>query len=262
MICERCRISEASTALRCPGDTVALAVCSLCDAALTHEGVVEIVTRLERQSPCRGQKVIYQPVELPACASWTVLRQDSAARAALMARIIGEVARQPNRRRPRTYLDVGCSTGYFCHAMSRFGLDAQGVDAAADDIRVARLLSSFVRRDGCRYIVADAHDFLSQTSTDPVDVTSALSVIQWCMLNSSMTCGLSALGHLFARTGSLCFLELPYSSEPFYGGMLPLEIDQDWVWRTMRESGCFGDVRRYPAEEHGLIRDLFVGIKE
>ena len=62
-----------------------------------------------------------------------------------------------------SYQDIGCNTGFFCHGMAKAGFTSKGVDVTANDIRVARLLSTYFRRDLATYEVANAYKYLGST---------------------------------------------------------------------------------------------------
>jgi SAM-dependent methyltransferase len=263
--CQRCGRLEASTAIVLMSQDTTLAVCTTCDQELAAEARCEILTRLERQPPYPGERVIYQPVELEECADWQVLRPDSATRVHLMTEILREVG-LPGNGAPvqASYLDVGCNTGYFCHAMRRVGFFAEGVDVVEGDIAVARLLDTHFRRDQVMYVVADAYDYLRDTQERKFDVTSGFAVFQWVMIQTTVERGIACLEWLFEKTRRVCFLEMGYAAEQQYRDRLPAELDQRWVQRLMQERGGFAEVRIYSAKEHGLMhgsRDLFVGIR-
>jgi len=258
--CRRCHRAAATSTLVLPGEPDSISVCSACDLELTDQARSEILERLQRQAPYPGETALYQPVELEECSSWRILRVDSARRGELMGAVLDEVALRDGRR-PATYIDIGCNTGYFCRAAARLGLVSQGLDLVEDDIAVARLLTSFISRDDCRYLAADVHDYLRETRSDQIDVISAFSVIQWLILQKSLEHGLEALGWMFEKSGRICFLEMGYASEDIYRGELPDELDRRWTRRIMETSRQFDEVRCYEAGEHGLMRDLFVGFK-
>ena len=258
--CRRCGTAAATSTLVLPGEPDSISVCPACDLELTGQARAEILARLERQAPYPGEKALYQPVELEECTSWRVLRVDSARRAELMRAVIDEVA-SADGLRPSTYIDIGCNTGYFCRVAARAGLASRGLDLVEDDIAVARLLTSFISRDDCRYLVADVHDYLRETRADRIDVISAFSVIQWLILQKSVDYGLDALTWMFEKTGRICFVEMGYASEDIYRGKLPDDVGREWTRRIMEESRQFEEVRCYEASEHGLMRDLFVGFK-
>ncbi len=261
MTCRRCGLRDAASSVVLPGTRDAISVCADCDEEIARPVRAEVVTRLRQQEPYPGEEALYQPVELQECASWRVLRVDSARRVELMREVIDEIAARDGTR-TRTYMDLGCNTGYFCHAMARLDFASLGVDVVEDDIEVARLLTSYVRRDGCRYVVADIHDYLQATRSQPIDVISAFSVVQWLILQRSLQAGLEAFAWMFEKVGRICFLEMGYASEALYSGRLPELMDRAWVRRTMEDSRQFDEIRCYDAGEHGLMRDLFVGLKE
>ena len=262
--CRRCGRAPASTALVDVTGETTLAVCGTCDQELVAAGRADILARLLEQAPFPGEPALYQPVELPECEDWRVLRPDSTERFDLMARVVHEVGLPGETSSSPTYLDVGCNTGYFCHRMSRLGFAAEGVDVVGEDIETARLLDLYVRRSGARYTVADVHAYLTATVGTRVDVTSAFAVFQWVMAQAGVDRALKCFDMLFAKTARLCFVEMGYASEDQYAGVLPANIDRPWVFDVMSSRGNFSEIRMYDARHHGLMfgsRDLFVGIK-
>lgn len=261
--CEQCGKADAKTFVILPGRDATLLLCAECDRAKMAEARTELVERLQRQAPYPGEKVIYQPVELEECADWKVLRPDSPQRVEIMTRIIGEfgVISDPLPGGV-SYLDVGCNTGYFCHRMRQLGFFSEGVDVVKEDILVAQILDSYIRRSRSVFVAKDAYGYLHDTQGKMFDVTSAFAVFQWLMIQTNAERGISCLEWLFAKTRRICFLEMGYSEEAQYKGKLPITIDRAWVENIMREKGRFAEVRLFRAgEEHGLMRDLFVGIQ-
>ena len=159
----------------------------------------------------------------------------------------------------RTYLDIGCHTGYFCHALRR-GFHVEGVDECERDIRVARLLESFFRKDFAKFAVADACTYLHATQARLFDVTSAFDVFQWMMVESPDR-GIACLDWLFAKTNRVCFLEMGYAGTQHDRLACPADPERSWVKGIMEERAGFTEVQVFEAGEHGLMRDLFVGIK-
>jgi SAM-dependent methyltransferase len=237
-------------------------MCAACDQQSRVAARQEILELLEQPAPYLGEKQLYQPIELEEYADWTIVRPDSKRRAEIVTRVLRDGARVPSgeARGRVTYLDVGCNTGYFCHHLRKLGFNAEGIDVAEREIKVARLLDSFVRRDFNVYTNIDAYRYLQDTHERLFDVTSAFSVFQWLMVES-LERGIACLERLFAKTKQCCFLEMGYAAEPGYKGRLPDDIDRAWVRRIMDERGMFSEIRVYEAQEHGLMRDLFVGIK-
>ncbi|MGY1703976.1 methyltransferase domain-containing protein [Geodermatophilus sp. SYSU D00697] len=262
--CQQCGRAEATTALVDVDHNTTLSLCRACEQDLTAAAEADIADRLVEQAPYPGERVVYQPVELPVCAGWRVLRPDSPDRFDLMARVVREAGLPVENASAPTYLDVGCNTGYFCHRMSELGFAAEGVDVVTEDIEVARLLDLYVRKGGVTYTVADAHAYLTDTVDTTIDVTSAYAVFQWVMAQTSVERSVECFELLFAKTGRLCFVEMGYASEDQYTGVLPAHIDRGWVFDVMSSRGDFSEIRMYDAGHHDLMfgsRDLFVGIK-
>lgn len=266
MKCQKCSEAEATTAIIVPGEDATLSLCAACEPAMQAGVRSELLERLQRQGPYPGEKALYQPIdEFEECADWRLLRPDSKARVELMTRVIKEtgVLTATEGRTP-TYLDVGCNTGYFCHQMHRLGFFAEGEDVVKGDIEVAQILDSWFRRDGNRYVVQDAYDYLRDSQDRLFDVTSAFAVFQWLMIQTSLARGEQCLEWLFAKTQSICFLEMGYSAEAQYQDKLPGNIDRAWVFNIMEQKGGFSEIRMYDAKKNALMfgsRDLFVGIK-
>ena len=272
--CGRCGIREAVTFLMLPDieetdPEATTALCEVCDLEVTAEARKDIVERLERESPYPGEKTLYQPVELQECADWWCLRPDSEKRFELMTQVLrdtGLIDDDPTLvGRPEwtsmTYVDIGCNTGFFCSRVRELGFYVEGVDVVQPDIEVAKLLGSFVRRQKINYVVSDCYEYLRDTKNQVFDVTSAFSVFQWLMMQRTAQHGLDCIDWLFEKTGRVCFLEMGYTDEPQYQEQLPIEIDRAWVEDRMQR-GAFGDILMFDATEHGLMRDLFVGIRE
>lgn len=261
MQCERCQVKTASTFALLADEALTVSVCGSCSETMTDSAKDEILERLERGDPYPGDRVLYQPVELEECAGWKVIRTDSARRVDVMTKTLRDIGVVPGEGRGSgTYLDVGCNTGYFCHALSRLGLYARGVDVTENSIAVARLLTSFVRKDDTKYDVADCYDYLGDTQNEQYDVTSSFSVVQWLIQQRSLEAGVSSMEWLFAKTAKVCFFETGYTDESHLRDM-DVTIDRSWVRGVMDSTSGFSEVLVLEPSEHGLMRDLFVGIK-
>jgi SAM-dependent methyltransferase len=259
--CERCGEREATTFLILPEATVSTVLCGACDAELVENARAEIVDRLRRQAPYPGDTTIYQPVELAECSDWWVLRPDSAKRLEVMTRVLRDEGLEDYRTwNKRTYLDLGCNTGFFCHGLAKIGFQAEGVDVMSDDVDVAKLLGSFIRRQPAQWVVSDVYEYLRDTRQERFDVTSAFSVFQWLMLQRTLEHGVECIDLLFEKTARVCFFEMGYADEDQYRGQLPVDIDRAWVLDHMAR-GSFADVVVCDADENDLQRDLFVGVK-
>ena len=255
--CQVCQEHAATTFFLHRHEDRTESVCAACHDRLRTDAKREVVERLEQGSPYPGKKWIYQPVELEQCADWKVIRHDSGTRFDLISDICRD---QGLPQAHATYLDVGCNTGYFCNRMARLGFLSTGVDVTANDIEVARLLGSYVRRDYAAYVLADAHSYLAETQQETYDVTSAFSVFQWVMIQNTPEHGLDCMRWLFRKTNRICFLEMGESTEAHYSE-LGMHYDSDWIYRFMEAEGGFERIEVVNANEQHIRRDLFVGYK-
>lgn len=260
--CQRCQNAEAVSFVLLSDLVETLSVCEPCNRQLGAEARQDIRALLERPAAYLGEKQLYQPIELEEYADWIVVRPDSQRRMEIITQVLRDNGLLPDveSRGRVTYLDIGCNTGFFCHHLRKLGFHAEGIDVAEREIKVAKLLDAFVRRDFNVYTHTEALRYLQETRDRQFDVTSAFSVFQWIMVES-LDRGIACLEMLFAKTRQCCFLELGYASEPHYQGRLPDQIDREWVRRIMEQRGAFSEVRVFEAREHGLVRDLFVGLK-
>jgi SAM-dependent methyltransferase len=267
LTCELCKSRDAVTALLDPVTDRLFSVCGACFHTQTEEGRSRTVQLLVDELPHRGQAALYQPVELPECASWPVSRPDCDARAAIVEGVIREFGLlDGGTLEYPTYLDVGCSTGFFCNRFQSLGMYAMGVDAVQNNITIAKLLDSFVRRQSrtnkkfVTYLAADAYEYLRDTPDERFDVVSAFSVIQWIMTQRTVEQAIECFQWVFDKTKRICIIEMGYSSQDNYGELLPIIVDRDWVTEVMK-LGAFDEVRILDADEVGVMRDLFIGIK-
>ena len=265
MLCQVCRSKEAVTVI-VRQDDVTVSVCGHCFGEESRKARDRTLDLLLQELPHRGEKALYQPVELPECSNWRVSRPDSQARLQILVDVLRETEIIGDNAEHHTYLDIGCSTGFFCSGLQELGLYAKGVDAVANNIEIAKLLDSFVRRQRrpnrkfVTYAVADAYTYLCDSKDESFDVISAFSVIQWVMAQRSVEAAYECFDHIFAKTKRVCVIEMGYSSHDRYGELLPVLVDRDWVHQTVARGG-FDQVRVVEAGSDGVMRDLFIGIR-
>lgn len=257
--CQACEQREATDFLVHEGEKRTESVCKRCLKRMKAQARTEIVDSLFRGTPYPNTKSAYQPIELPECSNWKINREDSQRRLDLMLSICAD---EGLPQAHSTYLDVGCNTGFFCHGMAKAGFESKGVDVTAKNIRIARLLSTYFRRDLATYQVANAHDYLGGTPDERFDVTSAFSVFQWVMIQGGPERGLECMRWLFQKTKRLCVLEMGESSEAHYSDRIGMEYDSAWIRAFMLAEGGFARVQCLQGSEHQLWRDLLIGFKD
>ena len=258
LTCQVCQEGEACRFFCHLDDDRTESVCDHCFERLRAKAKVEIIDRLRRNPPYPGEEWTYQPVEFRECRNWGVIRRDTQKRYKLVRDIC---ASQGLPSKHSTYLDVGCNTGFFCHQMHKTGFESTGVDVVADDIKVARLLSTYFRRDYTNYVVSDAYKYLQTTQDYIFDVTSAFSVFQWIMIQNTPEHGLDCMRWLFQKTGRICILEMGVSMEAHYIDRIGLRYDSAWIYDFMQTHGGFERIDLIDMKTSKLKRDLFVGYK-
>ena len=258
LACQKCGAKEAAEFFCHMDENRTEAVCDGCYEKVKKATAKKAARLLKKQAPHPGKKIIYQPVELPACERWEIIREDSQRRFEIVRQACTEIGLLDSES---SYLDVGCNTGFFCHRMSQAGFHSTGVDVVKEDIELARLLSAYLRRDYAKYIESDAYTYLKHTQEVRFDVTSAFSVFQWIMIQKTAQHGLHCMNWLFRKSKRLCILEMGESTEDHYVKRIGMKYDSLWIRTFMETSGEFEQVEVYEGEKHGLKRDLFLGIK-
>ena len=234
--CEVCRWTEAVDFVIVPGTDSTQLVCADCLQKNLAGLRGEIARRLQAMNPSPGENFLEQPVALEACADWLVREADAPMRGEIMRRLIEEAGLLKEiTHGEMSFLDAGCHTGFFCRALQPLGFRCEGVDVDAEEIAVARLLDSALRRSRSFYVAQDVGDYLCAATRRKFDVTSA-------------TAG-GFLEALFARTRRICFVTAG-------------DFDSAPVGKVLRQRGGFDAVRHFPAgTAHGLADDLFAGLK-
>ena len=254
--CQKCGKAEATKFFCYSHEDRTKSVCECCYREMKCMAEEQIVSRLVAAAPHPGREIVYQPVGLPACEQWEVIREDSSHRFQLVKAACDRVGLPSSHS---SYLDVGCNTGFFCHQMSQIGFNATGVDVVETDIQLARLLSTYCRRDYVNYTIADAYEYLASSQDIVFDVASAFSVFQWVMIQQSAQHGLHCMNWLFQKAKYLCVLEVGESAEDHYVERIGMRYDSQWIYSFMKTSAVFDAVEVYEAAQHGLKRDLFIG---
>ena len=258
LTCQVCAEREASTFLCYLAEDRTESVCSDCSERLTNDARARVIDLLRQGGPHPGKEWTYQPVELPECRLWRVVRTDTEDRFRILIELCARGG-LPNAH--STYLDVGCNTGFFCHRMSRAGFHSTGVDVVASEIEVARLMSTYFRLDYATYVVSDAHEYLHTTPDQSFDVTSAFSVFQWMMMQKTPEHGLDGMRWLFEKTKRICVLEMGESTEAHYVERIGLSYDSAWIRDFMKTHGGFERIELIDMKSSKLKRDLLVGYK-
>lgn len=260
-LCDLMADGDATTIIRLPGGDGTISVCDSCAAQLQTLARAHLRDRLIATDPLRGTTAIYQPLDapFPEFEDLKPIRADSDTRAGIMADFIRKHVdlQEPGRR---TYVDIGCNSGFFCKRMADLGLRATGIDVAPNDIRMGRVADSYLYNRHLDLQVQDALTWVPDVMPDQ-DVASTFSVYQWLFDKHDAETVCRSLHALMAKTRKLFFFEMGYTGEAHYRDRLSLRIDRDWCLTQMRDHGGFAEIVTYGAGWNGLKRDFFVGIK-
>lgn len=259
--CDMLADAEATTVIRLPGSDATISVCDSCAALLRKEAIAHLHDRLIATQPSPGTTEIYQPIDgnLPEFADLVPIRADSALRAEIMADFIAKHIGKIGHWE-KTYLDVGCNSGFFCKRMADLGFHAMGIDVAPNDIHMGRVADSYIYNRHLDLQVLDALTWVPE-SMPVCDVTSTFSVYQWLFDKHDHDKVLASMRALMDKTRKLFFFEMGYTDEAHYRDRLKLRIDRDWCLKLMRDHGGFSEIVTYDAGWRGLKRDFFVGVK-
>ncbi len=258
ILCQACEAQEAARFFCFLEEDRTESLCEGCYSHRQAEVENEIVEHLRRNRPRPGENWTSQPVELPACASWRLTREDSRQRFHIMH---NACAGQGLPGAYSTYLDIGCKTGYFCSRMAQAGFKPTGIDTAANDIEAARLLGTFFRHDYATYVLADIHEYMHGMQDHAFDVASAFSGSQRAVLWGNPEKTFNCLRELFRITGRICVLEPGGAARAEPADQLDAPDNIRPVYNLMQTEGGFERIDHIDRRHEGLMHDLLIGYK-
>lgn len=263
--CALCTVGEGINSLDAAvhESTVSLTVCDACLRAVERNrqggaGVESVLEDLAAINPFPGEHRSYQPLYGVESDGWDFVRMDSALRAEIMMAAFSEFYGSSSAG--KSYLDLGCATGFFCEFMADQGFASTGVDIDDDFIRVASSVSA-MRYSDVTYIKSDALSYIRENPSEQFDVVSTFATVQWVMAQSGLEAGLECFDWIFRAAREMCVVEIGYSKEDIYSDKLPVRIDRVWMQETMKQRGNFDEVLFYEAGQHNTWRDQFIGLR-
>lgn len=223
------------------------------------DAMAEFAEMLERNAPYPNERHAYQPLFGVNLDDFKYVREDCPQRLNLM---LSAARKQLNFTTDapagKTYVDVGCCSGYFCEGMAAAGFESTGVDVQQIFIDMGKKLSDF-RGSGVTYIKQNAYDFSKRG--EHYDIISSFATIQWVMTQRGYDEGLETLVCLMDRANEMFVLEMGYTSEDIYKGKISVEIDRQWTENVLRNEGRFANVKGYWQGQNGLWRDVFIATR-
>jgi 2-polyprenyl-3-methyl-5-hydroxy-6-metoxy-1,4-benzoquinol methylase len=189
------------------------------------------------------QCLLYQPLDLPEVESWTTVRR-CADRMALIEEFL-------EQHGPSTgsYLDIGCSYGWFVNRMAKRGYDATGIDRDVSAMAVGRLVYGL---DPSVFMADDLANFLDRSNRQ-YDIVSCFSVLHHYALGKGQMPAEEFIRKLDAMTGSVLFLDTGEGHERWFKDSLK-QRNAEFIARWLRENTTFSSVRMLGTDQDGQGR--------
>jgi SAM-dependent methyltransferase len=183
------------------------------------------------------RREIHQPLPAPELAGWRVLRRCDDLLDAMTCHL-EKIGVQGG-----TYLDVGCSYGWFVSRMASRGFRATGIDRNLGAINLGRLAYGLPE---CATRAGDVASFLETQHDRRYDVVSGFDILHPFMLGSMSITAEEFIRRVDEVTGSVLFLDADLSPEG-----PPAKRPACW------DAGCIGDwLRRHTTFDDIEVLDL------
>lgn len=192
---------------------------------------------LRRMSWLDGQDRLYQPVDLPEVATWSLMRR-SRDRLSLMESFLADRYRDSPRSTPRSYLDVGACYGWFVAQMAERGYESHGIEQDPLSQDLAALIYGL---EPAAMQVGDALDILANQPAR-YDVVSCFSMLHHFVLGRSAHSAEKLIRTLDEATGDVLFLDTGESHESWFRFVLP-EWDSAYARRWILDHTTFTEVQ-------------------
>lgn len=164
-----------------------------------------------------GEKLLYQPLDLPELAKeWTLLRECETRFKLMHTHLNSSSISLENKT---TLLDVGSYFGWFVSRFANAGIDSYGIER---DQIASRIGEIAYRNTQGRIIWDDAFLYLSKrvNECEPYDIVSCLSVMHHMVTGREKRDAIEFLKLLERSTKKILFFEMGESHEKWFGNSL------------------------------------------
>lgn len=210
---------------------IALGAADIEVAVATRSTTTPVQNILLAMSWLQGRRELYQPVPFPEVQTWPLVRHCTD-RLEMMQAVI------PERTRGGSYLDVGCSYGWFVSEMAKRGFTTGGVEL---DPRAPRLGQLAYGLECSRVQVGEAVEFLRGRALD-FDVVSCFSLLHHFVMGRG-PCGAEEFIRLLDETSRhILFLDTGESHETWLADQLP-DWNARFVEAWLRKHTKFSEIR-------------------
>lgn len=194
---------------------------------------------------CYGRREIFQPIESPELGDeWTLLRHCDR-----WFEVIERFLREFNLMPPHclTYMDIGCSYGWFVRAFGQLGFDAHGVEIDRAAGQIGQLVyglkpDQVMRLEPSRFL---------KGNPKPYDVTSCFNLLHDYVLGHSSVTAEEMLKLIDRATGTVLFFNMGPSHRTWERITLT-GWDCDRIEKWLRDNSSFTEIHRLAANNETL----------
>ncbi len=191
----------------------------------------------------KGRRELYQPIDSPEVAEWTLVRRCSD-RSAKMTGFLRAEGLTPLTA--SSYLDVASCYGWFVSEMAKLGFRAEGVERDPTAISIGVLMYGLTTEQVHR---SDSVTFL-QSLQCRYDVTSCFSLAHHFILNRQSASAEELLRLLDSATGRVLFFDMGQGHE--YPGTKLEGWDPDRIHRWLEANTTFTRIARLGPDEDAV----------
>ena len=200
----------------------------------------------------RGEPIRFQPLDYPELQSWRVVRRCSDLFQLMEAWL--EAQSMPDDG--STYLDVGCSYGWFVHRMSELGFDAKGVDGDTAALNVGRVAYGLSPEQ----VIATGVQKHCRQSKEAFDVVSSFSLDHHFAQGKAALTADDYFAGIARITRKYFFFDIDQSHERWFG-MSASDWNDEPMIRWIKANTSFKSVTRLGHDRVGsphATTNLFV----
>jgi 2-polyprenyl-3-methyl-5-hydroxy-6-metoxy-1,4-benzoquinol methylase len=199
-----------------------------CLIQLSEPSVTPLQQMVLDSSWTRGRCELYQPISAPELATWPVVRQCADRLEMMLKRLAAGGIRSGS------YLDIGCSYGWFVAQMAKRGFQAAGIDRDAAAVSVGRLAYGL---DSSATQITDIIAFLDREKQRH-DIVSCFSVLHHFVLGTMRCSAAEFIRKVDAITGRALFLDTGECHETWFSESLA-GWDAEFIRNWLKENTSF-----------------------
>lgn len=174
------------------------------------------------------QTLLYQPISCPELQNFTLVRKCTDRFELMKQYLSKETFHSP------TFLDLGCSYGYFLSAMEKFGFSSYGVDSCPNSITLGHAYYGMPRK---RLLCLSLENFF-EMNEESYDVVSLLSVLHHFVLGKGQISAKELMTQVDKLTKNILFIDTGQNHEEWFKKSLP-EWDPAFIQKFLLENTTF-----------------------